>query len=135
MKNERQVDMGRFLGLRAALVLVLAAAGASAVAADANKRGGSDPPLITRYAGSTLSLYGDENFGTTRVFADSKGKPVERTIEGKISSKVYWGPKGRSALEVYRNYQAALQGAGFTMVYSCETAQCECDGRSQRVMA
>lgn len=127
--------MERPLGLSVALTLALAASGAcaGAAAADTDKRGG-DHPLISPYAGSTLHLYGDENFGQSRMFDDNKGKPVERPVEGKISSKVYWGPPGRSALEVYRNYQTALQGAGFTMVYSCETAQCERDGTQAKIV-
>lgn len=124
--------MGQSLGLTtllirtlAALAAVAAVAASPAHAADGDKRGGSDHPLISRYAGSTLYLYGDENLGQTKVFEESKGKPVVSTIEGKISNKVYWAPKGRSPLEVYRNYQQALQGAGFTTLYSCEAAACE----------
>jgi hypothetical protein len=40
---------------------------------------------------------------------------------------MYWGPKDRSPLEVFRNYQQALKAAGYEMVYACETARCEAD--------
>ena len=124
--------MDRTFGLRAALLMALAAGGASAAAPDAEKRG-ADHPLISRYAGSTLHLYGEESVGQTSVFDGNKGKPVAGAIEGKISNKIYLAPKGRSALEVYRNYRSALQAAGFTTVYACETAQCERDGTQSKM--
>jgi OOP family OmpA-OmpF porin len=56
-----------------------------------------------------------------------KAKLVTKMVEGKISNKIYWAPKGKSALEVFRNFQQALSGAGFETLYQCDTAQCEKD--------
>jgi OOP family OmpA-OmpF porin len=50
---------------------------------------------------------------------------VLQTVEGKISNKIYWAPKGRSPLEIFRNYQRALSAAGFETMLACETALCE----------
>ncbi len=87
--------------------------------------GGSDHPLLHRYEGSMLYMYGGENLGQVRVVDTEAGKPVLRKVEGKTANRFYWGPKGRSALEIHRNYQQALTAAGFKILYACETDQCE----------
>ncbi len=87
--------------------------------------GGSDHPLLHRYEGSTLYMVGGENMGQARIVDTEAGKPVLHKVEGKIANRFYWGPKGRSALEVHRNYQQALTAAGFKVLYACETEQCE----------
>lgn len=87
--------------------------------------GGSDHPLLHRYEGSTLYMFGGENLGQARIVETEAGKPVLRKVEGKTANRFYWGPKGRSALEIYRNYQQALTAAGFKLLYACETDECE----------
>jgi len=87
--------------------------------------GGSDHPLLHRYEGSMLYMVGGENLGQTRIVDTEAGKPVLRKVEGKTANRFYWGPKGRSALEIYRNYQQALSAAGFKVLYACETDECE----------
>ena len=87
--------------------------------------GGSDHPLLHRYEGSMLYMYGGENLGQARIVDTEAGKPVLRKVEGKTANRYYWGPKGRSALEIHRNYLQALTGAGFKILYACETDQCE----------
>jgi len=87
--------------------------------------GGSDHPLLHRYEGSMLYMVGGENLGQARIVDTEAGKPVLHKVEGKTANRFYWGPKGRSALEVYRNYQQALSAAGFKILYACETDQCE----------
>jgi outer membrane protein OmpA-like peptidoglycan-associated protein len=47
-----------------------------------------------------------------------------RPLEGRISNRLYWGPKGASPLEVFRNYQHALTAAGFETLFVCEAQQC-----------
>lgn len=87
--------------------------------------GGSDHPLLKRYEGSMLYMVGGENMGQARIVDVEGGKPVLKKVEGKIANRFYWGPKGRSALEVHRNFQQALGAAGFKILYACETDQCE----------
>lgn len=72
-----------------------------------------------------LYMYGGENLGQARIVDIEAGKPALRKVEGKTANRFYWGPKGRSALEVHRNYQQALTAAGFKVLYACETDQCE----------
>ncbi|WP_374583664.1 OmpA family protein [Pseudoduganella sp.] len=87
--------------------------------------GGSDHPLLRRYEGSMLYMYGGENMGHARIVDLEASKPALRKVEGKVANRFYWGPQGRSALEVHRNYQQALTAAGFKILYACETDQCE----------
>lgn len=87
--------------------------------------GGSDHPLLQRYEGSMLYMYGGENLGQARIVELEAGKPALHKVEGRTANRFYWGPKGRSALEVHRNYQQALSAAGFKILYACETDQCE----------
>lgn len=81
--------------------------------------------MISRYSGSTLHTYGSEDVGSAPTLVAVKGKPVEQRIEGKLTNRLYFGPKGRGPLDVFRNYQAALRNAGFTTLYECESVQCE----------
>ncbi|WP_426341954.1 OmpA family protein [Pseudoduganella sp. S-14] len=87
--------------------------------------GGSDHPLVHRYDGSMLYMYGGANLGQVKVVDIEAGKPVLKKVEGKTANRYYWGPKGRSPLEIHRNYLQALTAAGFKILYACETEQCE----------
>jgi len=97
---------------------------------------GRDNPLISRYAGSILQNVADESFVSVRVPAsagrlESSGTlafPKSSTIEGHMQSYFYVGPQGRTALEIYRNYQAALKNAGATTLYQCEMQECQAAG-------
>jgi outer membrane protein OmpA-like peptidoglycan-associated protein len=100
---------------------------------EADKDDGSDHPLITRYAESTVYAYGGETYGAARTLVANKGKPAERIAEGKITSRLYQAPKGASSFEVFRNYQAALRNAGFSILYECETARCEKDATQYKI--
>lgn len=108
-------------------LLLLAAGAAAAGELDTDKPGAADHPLVSRYAGSTLYQHGEERYGTGRAFIAVNGKPVERTGEGRITNRMYFGPKGASPLEIFRNYQAAFRAAGYDVMYQCEAAQCQKD--------
>ena len=95
--------------------------------------GAKDHPLISRYAGSVLQNAAEEGFASVRVPASAgrfgAGSKLvfdkSTTIEGRVSSYFYVQPKNRTALEVFRNYQAALQQSGFASLYACEMRACE----------
>src|SRR4051794_16846155 len=81
-----------------------------------------DHSLVSRYAGSVLQNAADERFASVRVPAGpgrmgDGGLLFDKatTVEGHVSALFYVAPKERSALEVFRNYQAALKGAGFAV--------------------
>lgn len=92
-----------------------------------------DSALISRYSGSVLQNAASEPFAAIRVpGGPGRCGPGDKlvfdrsfTVEGRISAHVYVGPKERSALEVFRNYQTALSQAGFASLYSCEMRACD----------
>jgi len=111
--------------LLASIVLGLAAASACAAAPTADRAGGKDHPLVSRYEGSILYDYGVNPLGPAQVVERDKTGPVLHPVEGRLNNRLYWGPKDTAALAIFRNYQAALQSAGFETLFGCETVQCE----------
>ncbi len=93
---------------------------------------GKDHPLLTRFAGSKLVGYDVKAFDeislpASKQITDSKSKEVFEkieTIEGEITRIGYNFPKDRSALEVMRSYQTALQTAGMKTIFSCNQEEC-----------
>jgi outer membrane protein OmpA-like peptidoglycan-associated protein len=109
----------------AASLLVAAVSASAATAFDKDIAGGTDHPMLRRYEGSTLYMVGGENLGQAKIVQPEQSRLVLRTVEGRTSNRFYWGPKGRSPLEVHRNFQQALTAAGFQTLYACETSECE----------
>ena len=93
--------------------------------AEADRPGGVDSAVVSRYQGSVLSTYADTRLAGSTVIVEQKGKLADLPVEGKISSRIYFAPAGATPLEVYRNYRQALQGAGFETLYSCEVEECK----------
>ena len=95
--------------------------------------GANDHPLVSRYSGAVLENAADERFESVRMPAgparfDAGSKLVfdkAAQVEGRIRSYFYVGPEGRTALEVFRNYQVVLSQAGFTTLYNCEMRACD----------
>jgi len=108
--------------------LVLGLSAPFAVGQDQDAEGSKDHPLISRYPGSYIAKYLTKEFDE---FALPLG-PVdeENTItknqhlEGKITRIVYVAPAGRTVLEVFRNYQAALKKGGFETLFTCGPQGC-----------
>lgn len=101
----------------AALVAGVGAAGAADV------KGSADHPLLPRYEGSEIILYGAEEF-TSHALRASPKKDGSLALEGKVTRITYRAPKDRSTLEVLKNYEAALQAAGFSAIFSCAQRAC-----------
>lgn len=113
---------GRLVKAAFAFAWTTAFAAGAAAAALADKAGGSDHPLISRYQGSLLFNYGSNTFEQVQV---PIGPQKSETVEGKVYSYFYLAPKDRSPLEVLRNYQQALEGNRFKLLLVCEDApQC-----------
>lgn len=95
--------------------------------------GVEDHPLISRYAGSTLINASSEGYASLRVPLSGlhpgpggalvMDKSV--TVEGALHGYLYVAPQDREALEVFRNYEAALTHAGFRTLFRCEDAACD----------
>ena len=99
-----------------------------AAAQDQDAEGSKDHPLISRYPGSYIAKYLTKEFDE---FSLPLGPvDVENTItknqhlEGKITRIVYVAPEGRTVLEVFRNYQAALKKGGFETLFTCGPQGC-----------
>ncbi len=112
----------------AAMLLALAmATTAATVAAAADRPGSSDHPLFPRYEGATIAEYDIKAYDEARL-AQAKifGRPEDdkpgtfMAAEGRVSRIGYDLPKGRSVLEVWRNYQELLRTQGFRTLYTCE---------------
>lgn len=83
----------------------------------ANKTG--DHPLITPYQGSTLNRQDRQDYTDyNRVTGmDKSRRAVSQRVEGNLTKLVYNNPKGRSSLEIMRNYKSALEARGFRVDY------------------
>jgi OOP family OmpA-OmpF porin len=120
--------MYRFLRTVSQSLLLAALASATFAAAAANnnykeRKGGQDHPLVSRYQGAILHNYGVINFEQVHIPLSEKGEEV---VEGKVYNYFYVIPAGRSELEVFRTYKAALEKAGFSILTACE-AERECE--------
>lgn len=80
---------------------------------------GRDHPLLKRYEGSFIVAYTEKEFDEYKLplgkalnpSSGESGARVEKqeTVEGKITRITYFAPKGRSPLEVFRNYEKELK--------------------------
>ncbi|PRX57388.1 DUF4892 domain-containing protein [Flagellimonas meridianipacifica] len=84
-----------------------------------------DSELISRFPDSWIIGFAEKEYDRYTVAMDNtfpKGK--SKTIEGTITSIDYELPKGKSQLELHKNYEDALKGKGFNILYSCYQADC-----------
>lgn len=110
------------------LVLAISAA-AGAWAQDI--AGAIDHPLVGRYQGSVINFYETRDYDEIAlperaIPAGEERNPDAwtRDLAGEITSIRYEGPGDRSALEIMRNYEAALEANGFEIVFFCNTDDC-----------
>lgn len=82
--------------------------------------GSGDHPMISRYEGSYIMGYAYYDYDRI-VFPKEEDEDGLQTIapEGEVTRILYVAPEGLSVLQVQRNYQVALQDAGFDLVYEC----------------
>lgn len=102
-------------------LLVMLFATSIAIAQDEDREGSKDHPLISRYPGSFISYYDVKEFDEYVLpLGPIKNEKLTKSqkLEGKVTLIQYKAPKGRSALEVYRNYELALKKAGFEILFS-----------------
>jgi len=110
--------------------LLALALGTATFAADkpvADVPGAMDHPLIKRFAGSWLAGQHVAEWDAATVPAAPEFQKADKykfkelvELEGKVTRLVYIAPRGKSALEVWRNYQQALNAAGFKPRFVCE---------------
>jgi len=103
-----------------------------ALAQHPDSLGSEDHPMVTRYEGSFIDGYEINEFDEfilplgPAVRDNDRGLvPKEQAVlEGQITRILYRGPDERSSLEILRNYQSALEAAGFEILYSCGGRDC-----------
>ena len=92
------------------------------LAQEGDASGSKDHPLISRYPGSTISEYAQKEFDEYELplskVVDGKYAKTQH-VEGKLTAIYYVTPEGRSALEIFRNYDSALKNAGFQTLFTC----------------
>lgn len=111
--------------LLSGLMLIVTAASVHA----ADVAGAKDHPLVTRYAGSEILKYQAKEFDryvapTGPSESSHRGPTSSQAYEGRITRLHYRAPVGRTALEVFRNYELSLRNGGFTEVHSCLDKAC-----------
>jgi len=111
----------------ALLALVVQAGAFAADAPTADVPGATDHPLIKRFAGSWLAGQHVSNWDSAVLPAGAELSKADKrqfkdvlTLEGKVTQTVYIAPRGKASLEVWRNYEQALNAAGFKKRFACE---------------
>jgi len=89
--------------------------------------GSRDYPGIGRFGGSIVTGYQVKDFDAARMqaaaFANGNAvKPLQ--LEGRVTRVAYRTGPGPSILEVSRNFENQLKGAGFETLLACDTDQC-----------
>jgi OOP family OmpA-OmpF porin len=115
------------LALAVAAVLIAILLGTADDAAAKDVAAGGDYPGIPRFSGS--SLIGNQTLafdaftlptGPARQDDQFQWQLSQKLdVEGKVSGYVYDVPAGRTPVEVFRNYQAALANLGFATLFEC----------------
>ncbi len=95
---------------------------------DQDVEGSKDHPLISRYPGSYIAKYLTKEFDEFTLplgpVDEENTITKNQPLEGKITRIVYVAPAGRTVLEVFRNYQAALKKGGFETLFTCGPQGC-----------
>jgi OmpA-OmpF porin, OOP family len=132
-----------FVGLVLSLCILFLATDVLAQLKDA--AGSKDHPMIKRFEGSTIIGYEFLKFNDlVLLLGPVKGEysqflkgeyeqsrsdlPLTPTktqkVEGEMTRILYVAPKGRSPLEVMRNYEQELQKLGFQTLFKCAREEC-----------
>lgn len=101
-----------------------AQAAAQEGSADAAAPGGPST-LIEPYPGSTLNTRDYEDYTEyNRIIGMNRSRRAEvQVLEGALTKLLYNNPKGRSTLELIRNYRSALEARGFQVDYEISNAR------------
>ena len=101
-----------------------------AFAQNEDREGSKDHPLISRFPGSIIKYYDVKQFdeyilplGKVERERDEDYNWVynltkSKQLEGKITRITYKAPEDRSTLEIYRNYELALEKAGVEILFT-----------------
>ena len=96
-----------------------------------------DHPLIKRYPGSGLHKSLVRDFEEVKMPTGKSGRKSFAntvTVKGKATGIIYRNPKKRSTLEIYQNYEEAMQAAGFEFLYTCADKDCGVPGAKDSLL-
>lgn len=96
-----------------------------------------DHPLIKRYPGSEMRKHVHKGFDEVLLPTgpvSGKGFASTVRVEGKVTAIDYKYPKGRSTLEVYKNYEEGLLKGGFEPIYTCADSECGKGGPADKYL-
>ncbi|WPR75187.1 OmpA family protein [Algoriphagus sp. NG3] len=89
-----------------------------------------DHPLLSRFEGSWINRYSQKQFEaftypTSSELVDYDKLKDSKTVEGELTFIEYVSPEGVTATQVFRTYQAQLEKAGFKVIFSCRSGECD----------
>jgi len=82
-----------------------------------DEEGCKDSALLTRLAGCTISSCSKSDFDAAELQISLNGDPRTKHVEGKLE-KLQYSCTGKSALQVRRNAEQALRGAGYSLDFT-----------------
>lgn len=102
---------------------------ACSLPAMADIEGSADHPLLGRFGSATISAYQQSNYNAATLpsgpIADARAVDNQIELEGRVTRIGYRLPVEHTALEVARNYEAALAEGNFDVLFHCAgPAQC-----------
>ena len=117
----------------ACLAAIAASLATSSPAWAEDVKGSKDHPALTRFEGAEIRAYEHKDFDEAvmpdrPIPREAEAKGLE--LEGKLTRISYRIDGKKSALEVYRNYQGALQAGGFKTLFECKGDE-QCGGDFQ----
>lgn len=91
-------------------------------------KGSRDHPLVGRFAGSNIHVYGSKSFdqyelglgGVAREGSNYKWTKSDK-LEGKVTRITYVAPREATPLAIVRSYEEALKKAGFEVIYASDS--------------
>lgn len=121
----------KFLRLFLPLLCAATVRAQSANVPAADLAGSKDHPALKRYEGSKIFAYSRQDYAAYKLALGkslnpaapaSGGKSIEKeeSIEGTLTRLSYLAPAGRTALEVFRNYEGELKAKGFETLFKAE---------------
>ncbi len=118
---DTRIKMWRRAALGALMVVAMQAGHAAQGANDI--KGARDHPLLTRFVGARINAYSQQDYDEAQMpnqAIEDEDKAQVLALEGKVTRIGYFIDGIKSALEVYRNYEAALKEGGFETLFTCK---------------
>lgn len=124
---EKDIPVSRSVLMSAFTLLLASLSCAHAADIPAHDVAGSrDHPVVSRFKGSVIAGYESLDYAEA-IFPLGRAKWSQpdhfvktEHLEGRVTRIFYVAPKGKTGLEVYRNFESALADADFKVTYACD---------------